>query len=715
MAADKALRDLFTWSGYTALLFAAAYPASAQESVSTLEPIVVTSTRMDGSILETPASVSLVDGEQMRNARMRVNLSESLGGVPGLQIQNRENLAQDLQLSIRGYGARSTFGVRGVRLYVDGIPATMPDGQGQTSNIDISSIEHVEVLRGPFSALYGNSSGGVVQIFTEEGRYPPELSVSAAAASHGAWRYGTKARGLTDVGDTELDYVISLNRYTTEGYRDHSSARRNLGNAKLGLQLDDDSRLTLIANSVSVKADDPLGLGRQDFENNPDSAVANAHLYNTRKSVQQTQGGLIYEKNLAGGNALRAMLYYGERDMVQYLAIPAAAQRNPQHSGGVIDLARRYAGADLRYTSRHLLAGRPFTLITGLAYDELREARRGYENYAGDTLGVKGGLRRKESNKVWNIDPYIQASWELSPQWTLDGGLRHSVIRFESDDDYITPGNGDDSGSARYREWLPVGSLRYAANERLSFYVSTGRGFETPTFNEISYRADGGAGLNFDLNPTINTNVEVGAKALIAGGVLSAAVYQSRSRNEIVAADASFGRTSYQNAGRTRRNGVEVAWNGELTNNLYAQFAYGWLDARYRDDCNTVACTDPNRPDKHLREGNRIPGIARHALYFSLDWMPEEGFRAGVDGRFLSSISVNDGNTEAAPSYFVAGLHAGYVWREGPWRVGSHVRVDNVFNRRYAGSVIVNEGNLRYYEPAPGRNWSAGVDVSFAF
>src|SRR5690606_2812790 len=210
-------------------------------------------------------------------------------------------------------------------------------------------------------------------------------------------------------------------------------------------------------------------------------------------------------------------------------------------------------------------------------------------------------------------------------QWTLDGGLRHSVIRFESDDDYITPGNGDDSGSARYREWLPVGSLRYAANERLSFYVSVGRGFETPTFNEISYRADGGAGLNFDLNPTINTNVEVGAKARIAGGVLSAAVYQSRSRNEVVAADASFGRTSYQNAGRTRRNGVEVAWNGELTNNLYAQFAYGWLDARYRDDCNTAACTDPSRPDKHLREGNRIPGIARHALYFSLDWMPEEG------------------------------------------------------------------------------------------
>src|SRR5690606_5473682 len=149
-------------------------------------------------------------GRQMRAHRLGVNLSESLGGVPGLQIQNRENYAQDLQLSIRGFGARSTFGVRGVRLYVDGIPGTMPDGQGQTSNIDIASIDHVEVLRGPFSALYGNSSGGVVQIFTEEGRLPPELSASLAAGSHGAWRYGAKARGLTDLGGTELDYVLSL-------------------------------------------------------------------------------------------------------------------------------------------------------------------------------------------------------------------------------------------------------------------------------------------------------------------------------------------------------------------------------------------------------------------------------------------------------------------------------------------------------------------------
>lgn len=690
--------------------------ATAQDAVTQLEPVVVTSTRIESSLFETPASVSTVSGEEMRAGRLGVNLSESLGGVPGLQIMNRENYAQDLQVSIRGFGARSTFGVRGVRLYVDGIPGTMPDGQGQTSNIDIASIERIEVLRGPFSALYGNSSGGVIQVFTEDGRWPPELSASVAAGSYGAWRYGAKARGLTDAGDTELDYVVSLNRYTTEGYRDHSGARKNLGNAKLGLQFDDDTRLTLIANSVVLKANDPLGLSREAFENDPRSAVENATLFNTRKSVKQTQGGLVFDKRLDGGNELRAMVYYGERDTVQYLAIPAAPQRNnPRHNGGVIDLARKYAGADIRWTQRHELGGRPLTVIAGIAYDELREDRRGYENFQGDTLGVKGALRRKETNKVWNIDPYVQASWQFAPQWTFDAGLRHSTVRFDSQDEYITAANGDDSGDARYREWLPVASLRYAPTDSLSFYVSAGRGFETPTFNEISYRSDDQPGLNFDLQPAVNTTLEVGAKARVAGGLLTAAVYQSGTRDEIVTAEAINGRTTYQNAGRTRRTGFELAWSGDLYESLRAQIAYGWVDARYRDDCTTPDCTNPARPDKHLRADNRIPGIAKQALYMSLDWLPEEGFRAGIEGRYLSSVQVNDGNTEAAPSYFVAGLHAGYVWRNGPWRVGSYARVDNLFDRHYAGSVIVNEGNERYYEPAPGRNWSAGVDVSFSF
>lgn len=691
-------------------------PVLAQQAPPLLSPVVVTATRMDTVVLDTPASVSVVEGYDMRSANLQINLSESLAKVPGLQIQNRQNYAQDLQISIRGFGARSTFGVRGLRLYVDGIPATMPDGQGQTSNIDIASIDRVEILRGPFSALYGNSSGGVIQIFTEDGARPPTLSAGGAVGSYGTYRYGAKASGASDMGDVELQYLLSATRFTTEGYRDHSGARKNLGNMKLGLQLDDASTLTLIANSVDLKADDPAGLNRAQFDADPRSVHPGVLQYNTRKTVTQTQGGLIYDRKINADNDLRAMVYYGQRDTKQFLAIPDFVQlSNSLHAGGVIDLQREYGGADLRWTSRLAMAGRPLTLVAGVAYDEMTESRQGYQNFVdgpgGRQRGVQGALRRDERNKVWNVDPYAQASWHFAERWALDAGLRYSTVRFDSDDHYLTPINGDDSGSARYKELLPVGSLRYAITPDVNVYASIGRGFETPTFNEISYRPDQSPGLNFDLRPSVNTSVEVGVKANMAGGLLTAVLFQTRTRDEIVSAASDNGRATFQNAGRTQRNGFELGWSGAFGRHWQTDLAYTWLDATYRDDaCSSGACT----PDD-IRSGNRIPGIAQHALYAALQWAPPTGWRAGVEARYLSSIPVNDSNSESAPSYFVAAASAGYVWRPGAWEVMAYGRLDNLFDRHYAGSVIVNEGNERYYEPAPGRNWSAGLNASYAF
>ncbi|HUH59954.1 MAG TPA: TonB-dependent receptor [Candidimonas sp.] len=697
-------------------------PILAQQAPQRLTPITVTSTRLDTSVLDTPASISVIDGFDMRDARLQINLSEGLAGVPGLQIQNRQNYAQDLQVSIRGFGSRSSFGVRGVRLYVDGIPATMPDGQGQTSNIDIASIDRVEVLRGPFSSLYGNSSGGVINVYTEDGADPPELSAGLAAGSYGTYRYGAKASGVLDMESAELDYVLSATRFTTQGYRDHSGARKNLVNAKLRLQFDDSSRLTLIANSVDLKADDPLGLTRDQFDSDPRGVYEAALEYNTRKTVKQSQGGLVYERKISAHNDLRAMLYYGKRDTVQFQSIPYGAQANPRHAGGVIDLQREYSGADVRWSSRLALAGKPFTLIGGLSYDEMKEDRRGYENFSGEPiagrtgqLGVRGDLRRNERNTIWNLDPYLQASWQFLPRWTVDAGLRYSNIRFRSDDQYVNGPNGDDSGAARYRKLLPVASLRYQVSPDISLYGSIGRGFETPTFNEISYRDFNTSGLNFALRPSINTSVEVGAKANIGKGLLTAALFQTRTKDEIVSAGAAGGRTVFQNAGRTLRTGFELAWRGEIARNWRTEVAYTWLDAKFRDDCATGNCADPGDPEKYLRAGNRIPGVARHALYAAVGWAPPVGWRAGVDARYLSKMYVNDGNTETAPGYVVAGVNAGYVWRHGAWETNAYARLDNIFDRLHAGSAIINENSGRYYEPAPGRNWSAGVTASYAF
>ncbi|KMD25281.1 iron complex outermembrane receptor protein [Klebsiella pneumoniae] len=683
-------------------LIAAAQAADEQTMVVTAAPTTV-------SELDTPAAVSVVNGDEMRQAAPRVNLSESLGAVPGLQVQNRQNYAQDLQLSIRGFGSRSTYGVRGLRIYVDGIPATMPDGQGQTSNIDIGSVDTIEVLRGPFSALYGNSSGGVINVTSQTGTQPPTVEASSYYGSFGTWHYGMKATGAVGDGSHagDVDYTVSTNRFTTHGYRDHSGARKNLANARLGVRINDVSKLTLLLNSVDIKANDAGGLTADEWRDNPRQSPRGDQ-YNTRKNTRQTQAGLRYERQLSAQDDLSVMMYAGERETTQFQSIPRAPQLKPSHAGGVIDLTRHYQGIDTRLTHRGELLV-PVTLTAGLDYENMSERRKGYENFVmvngAPQYGEQGALRRNERNLMWNVDPYLQTQWQLTDKLSLDAGVRYSAVWFDSNDYYITPGNGDDSGDASYHKWLPAGSLKYALTDAWNVYLSAGRGFETPTINELSYRSDNQSGLNFGLKPSTNDTVEIGSKTRIGNGLFTAALFQTNTDNEIVVDSSSGGRTSYKNAGKTRRQGMELGLDQQFGESWRLKAAWTWLDATYRTNvCDDASCN-----------GNRIPGIARNMGYASFGYQPEQGWYAGSDIRYMSDIMANDENTAKAPSWTVVGLTTGYKWSYGRMDMDLFGRIDNLFDREYVGSVIVNESNGRYYEPAPGRNYGIGLNLAWRF
>ncbi|HHR1172598.1 TPA: TonB-dependent receptor PqqU [Klebsiella pneumoniae] len=683
-------------------LIAAAQAADEQTMVVTAAPTTV-------SELDTPAAVSVVNGDEMRQAAPRVNLSESLGAVPGLQVQNRQNYAHDLQLSIRGFGSRSTYGVRGLRIYVDGIPATMPDGQGQTSNIDIGSVDTIEVLRGPFSALYGNSSGGVINVTSQTGTQPPTVEASSYYGSFGTWHYGMKATGAVGDGSHagDVDYTVSTNRFTTHGYRDHSGARKNLANARLGVRINDVSKLTLLLNSVDIKANDAGGLTADEWRDNPRQSPRGDQ-YNTRKNTRQTQAGLRYERQLSAQDDLSVMMYAGERETTQFQSIPRAPQLKPSHAGGVIDLTRHYQGIDTRLTHRGELLV-PVTLTAGLDYENMSERRKGYENFVmvngAPQYGEQGALRRNERNLMWNVDPYLQTQWQLTDKLSLDAGVRYSSVWFDSNDYYITPGNGDDSGDASYHKWLPAGSLKYALTDAWNVYLSAGRGFETPTINELSYRSDNQSGLNFGLKPSTNDTVEIGSKTRIGNGLFTAALFQTNTDNEIVVDSSSGGRTSYKNAGKTRRQGMELGLDQQFGESWRLKAAWTWLDATYRTNvCDDASCN-----------GNRIPGIARNMGYASFGYQPEQGWYAGSDIRYMSDIMANDENTAKAPSWTVVGLTTGYKWSYGRMDMDLFGRIDNLFDREYVGSVIVNESNGRYYEPAPGRNYGIGLNLAWRF
>src|SRR5467141_1005826 len=590
---------------------AGAQTESGQGESSGTPSIVVTATRSERNSFDLPVSIDQIDADAIREGKPMINLSETLSRVPGVVVQNRQNYSQDLQISSRGFGSRAQFGVRGVRLYADGIPATSPDGQGQTSNFDLGAAERIEVMRGPFSTLYGNASGGIIQIFTEDGPPEPTLTINGAAGSYGTSRSALKFGGQSG----ELNYVGGASHLETTGYRDHSAAEKDLGNAKLKFALSDDTRVALILNSVRQPAQDPAGLRSDQVEQNPRQVVPNVLTFNTRKDVVQNQLGTTVEHRLSASDSLRFAAYGGSRQVEQFLAIIASAQAPVTSSGGVVNLDRFYYGLDLRWSRATQLAGQPLSFTVGSDYDNQKERRRGYLN----NNGVAGALKRDENDTVRSAALYAQGDWKFAPRWSASAGLRHTEVSFYSADYFIVPGtaNGDESGQIRFKNTSPVAGLVYEASPSLNFYGNVGKGFETPTFAELAYQNNNVPGLNFALQPSTSVNTELGAKTLLPGGQrLTFAVFHIDTKNEIVVDTATGGRNTFKNATRTTRNGAELSWVARTLETLDLLAALSFIDARYRDDFTS------GTPPVSVSAGNTLPGVPRETFYGEARWAP---------------------------------------------------------------------------------------------
>ncbi|WP_374343283.1 TonB-dependent receptor family protein [Azonexus sp.] len=690
-----------------AVLIAGAFPCLLSAAEVTLDSVVVSGSRVEHSSFDLPAAVDVVDAERIGAGQARVNVSEALAAVPGITVQNRQNYAQDLQISSRGFGARSAFGVRGIRLVADGIPASMPDGQGQAATFNLDRAERIEVMRGPMSSIYGNHAGGVIQLFTPDGKGAPSVETSLAAGSDGAWKADVSAQG--EAGG--VGYVLDTSRFSTDGYRQHSAATRDQSMAKLTFRPSEDGKLTLLANTFSQDAQDPLGQTWEAYRADPRSVAANALLYNTRKRIEHTQGGIAYEHRF-GEQTIHLSAYAGERSVIQYQSIPRMVQLdNPGHSGGIIDFDRSFAGVSGRWSGRFGLGGGQLTTTVGFDYEQSTDDRRGYENFIGTTLGVKGTLRRNEENRVASFDQYAQAEWQ-GERWTFTGGLRHSRVAFRVDDAYLA--NGDDSGRVDYSKTTPTLAALYRLTPTVNLYASASRGFEAPTFNEMFYSSGGGS-FNFGLKPSTSTHFEAGLKAYVGDDSrLDVALFEIRTEDELVVKESDNGRTAYQNAGRTLRQGIEIAVDSRWAANFTSRLAYTYLDAHYEQG---FSYTTSSGATKVVEAGKSLPGVAAHALFGELAWKhPASGFHAAVEGIARSKVEVEDSNADrAAPAYAIANLRFGVDRQYGSLKLRGFLRFDNLFDRQYVGSVVVGDGNKRYYEAAPGATWLAGVSARYSF
>lgn len=667
-----------------------------QDPATTLDTVQVVGSRT--ALTRFPGSVSVIDGDTLRAGQRQVSLSEALVRAPGVTVLDRQNYAQDLQVQSRGFGARSTFGIRGIKLIVDGIPSSALDGQGQAASFPLSALDRIQVLRGPLALQYGNAAGGAI---VGETALDGDRGVEADGwvGSHSSARV---AAGVEGAGSDDAWRWRALGSwFGTDGERPHSSAERTQLDAVAQWRPRAGARLRMVAGGLSQPyTDDPLGLTRAQWERDPHGTDPVAETFDTRKKIDNAQVGARWEDAYAPGREYWIGGYGVARDVVQFLSIPVAAQRAPSSAGGVIDLGRRSSGIDAGH--RWDLDRGALTL--GVEAGWLDEQRRGYENFVGDQLGVRGRLRRDEDNRIRSNDAFALGELRPAWDWTVLGAVRHSRLEFSSDDHYIAPGNGDDSGELDYSETAAALGVSRAFDGG-EVFASLGRGFETPTVTELAYRPDGQAGFNRDLQPAHFDSAEVGARWRFAAGEASVSAYRIEGEDEIVPAANSGGRASFANAGRTRRDGIEAGFDGRFHPQWSYALTANWLRARFTE---TFSYRVASGAVQVVDAGNRIPGIPRADGYAELAWnTPDARSVAALEVRASDGMPTDDRNTDASPGYATFALRL--QWRAASSGWHAFARVDNLFDRDYVGSVIVNEGNARFFEPGPGRGFTLGV------
>ncbi len=684
--------------------------------------VVVTGSARAQQVLEAPFAITVIDASALRDAGAMVNLSEVMVRVPGLVVNNRNNYAQDLQISSRGFGARAAFGVRGLRLYADGIPATMPDGQGQVAHFDLAGAQRIEVLRGPFSVLYGNASGGVIAMFSA----PVKQAQTEWSVDVGSFGLRQQRISIASPLSEGFDLSASYADLDVDGFRPQSAAHRSLGNLRLGWQGSAD-KLTLLVSDHHQRAQDPLGLKPADFLANVRRTDADAIKYDTRKTIGQTQTGVNWRHDFGDAGALREsslMVYRGSRGVTQWQAIGPCTQvdctpkqTNPnaaKQGGGVVDFDRAYGGVEGKLVWR---LGQT-DVVTGVSVESLRDDRRGYENFLGPAaaptaLGVTGAPRRNELNHAITTDGFVQARTPLAEGWDLTGGVRAGRVELSTEDHFpVSAVNPDDSGKLSYTYANPVLGLRWMPAPGWALHASAARGFESPTLGELAYSSAAAGGFNSALKGQTSRQFELGAKWRRSTLELDAALFSVATASEIGVLSNSGGRSVYQNVGRTQRYGAELSGLWRAAPGLRLQAALSLLHARYLDSFQTCTGTpcSPTSNAATVLAGKQISGTQKTTGWAEAAWRPDKalaGFpgELGLEWRGVARTLANDTNSAVAAGYALASLRwSGSLPLSARDSIEALARVDNLFDKAFVGSVIVNDGNSRFYEPGAPRS-----------
>jgi iron complex outermembrane receptor protein len=674
--------------------------SSTARADTLLNETVVTASRSEQTIFDAPGSIDSVNRERIEASGPQINISESLGLVPGINVANRNNYAQDLQISIRGFGSRAPFGVRGVRLMVDGLPQSLPDGQGQTSQFAASSTSRIEVLRGPLAALYGNASGGVIQAFTRDPSEKPELTVTGYAGSDELYRSSIQ------YSETRGDYglVFDYGALSSEGFRQYSAAERHHINTKL-VKKGEGSKTTFILNALDQKkSEDPGSRNLTDFQSGPYDADTSNFSNKAGKKFVQTIAGIVHESGTQTAGLLTLRAHFSTRDL-----------ENPTRSNSTFILIDRIQyGLGTDYQKQVSSLGVPLMLSLGAEFDHVKDDRKVRSNTTGSATGT---LRRNEDNLASNVGIHIRGDWILSDFLSVTTGLRLSQVKLEVKDNHT---DDDGSGSRTYTGASPViGLVRHLGPEQ-NLYVNLGQSFETPTLNEVLYEPNLSGANNFDrfygLNPARSTQLEAGWKFRRSqSGFLTASVFLTRTKNDIVPELLSATSASWQNVD-TERRGLELGGQWLWSRNVSSAASFTVLDARYKE-----SATMRGSSNLSVNSGAKLPNIPSNRTQAELRYRSTEMakknvpvFQSTLELISVGEIYVRSDNATKTSRYNLANLSLSVNKPLGQGLATGYLRVDNLTDKLYAAATIGDQEFGRYYEPGAPRNWLLGVKYSVA-
>ena len=661
---------------------------SQDGQVEVLKPIEVTATRSAKPVQNIPNAVARIEKKDIQGGQPALTLDESLSILPGLFFQNPYNFAQGLRVSIRGFGARSPFGIRGIKILVDDIPQTLPDGISQLDSVDPGIIDHIEVLRGPSASLYGNASGGVISIYTENGPDSPfEIGSKVVTGSYGLLKTQLKLGGRI----RDFDYRVFGSYLDYEGYRDHSATEKVLFQTKFNLMSKSGSDTQLTFQKLhSPSAEDPGGLTGFQAATNPSQAQPSNVLFDAGEEVDHETLGLRWRKSLGQQQDLTITTHLIHRDF---------SNRLPFLPGGQVQFDRWAPGATLKYINDHSLFSKSNRWIAGIDVLYQDDDRQRFNNIA----GVRGMETLNQQEKVSSLGIYLRDEMVLSNDWELVAGGRYDWIHYRVNDAFLA--DGDQSGSQTLAQGSGTLGVLYHLSQAHGIYLNSSTVFETPTTTELINNPSGGGGFNPNLKPQNSYSVELGLKGN-PGIEYELALFYIRTEDEITPFElpAFPGRTFFQNSGTTERKGVEARLLWRPNTNWQGTVSYTYSDFKFKD----FEVGGMNFG------GNRLPGVPVHRAVGEIEYRHLHGWFGSLQAEHVSRFYVNNENTAENSAYTSVRLKLGMEKRWGSIRGSIYTGINNVLDVSYNANTRINAAGGRYFEPAPPLNLFAGISLSWS-